>query len=91
VTTTSASPAEPSKASLPAKAAAALVRIYQLTLSPLKRLLLGPHAGCRFCPTCSHYAHAALLKHGLFKGGWLALKRIVKCGPWHPGGDDPVP
>ncbi|MEO0794274.1 MAG: membrane protein insertion efficiency factor YidD [Verrucomicrobiota bacterium] len=71
--------------------AALVVRVYQLTLSPLKRLLLGPAAGCRFHPTCSEYTRQSLLRHGLFKGGWLALKRIVKCGPWHPGGDDPVP
>ena len=77
--------------SLAAKAAAVLVRGYQLTLSPLKKMILGPGAGCRFCPTCSEYTRQALLKHGLFKGGWLALKRIVKCGPWHPGGDDPCP
>lgn len=78
-------------ASLPAKLAAALVRLYQLTLSPLKKLLLGPYAGCRFTPTCSEYARVCLLRHGLLKGGWLALKRIVKCGPWHPGGHDPAP
>ncbi|MGE9295355.1 MAG: membrane protein insertion efficiency factor YidD [Puniceicoccales bacterium] len=74
-----------------AKFMAALVRGYQLTLSPVKRLLFGPHAGCRFYPTCSEYARQAILRHGAFKGGWLALKRIVKCGPWHPGGEDHVP
>lgn len=79
------------RASLPAKAVAALVRLYQLTLSPLKRLLLGPSGGCRFSPTCSEYARQVLLRHGFFKGSWLAIKRILKCGPWHPGGHDPPP
>lgn len=79
------------KATLSARAVAVLLRGYQLTLSPLKRILLGPHGGCRFSPTCSEYARRAILRHGLLKGGWLATKRIFKCGPWHPGGHDPVP
>jgi hypothetical protein len=54
-------------------------------ISPLKP------ATCRFQPTCSHYAYEAILKHGALKGGRLAIKRIAKCGPWHPGGYDPVP
>nr|WP_298372699.1 membrane protein insertion efficiency factor YidD [uncultured Halomonas sp.] len=60
-------------------------RLYQYGISPL----LGPR--CRFWPTCSHYAIDALQLHGPFKGGWLALKRILKCHPWHAGGVDPVP
>ncbi|MGN6024527.1 membrane protein insertion efficiency factor YidD [Alcaligenes faecalis] len=62
-----------------------LVRGYQLFISPL----LGPR--CRFYPTCSQYAIQALRTHGLFKGTWLAARRIVRCHPWHPGGHDPVP
>jgi len=62
-----------------------LIRAYQLILSPLL-----PHR-CRFWPTCSHYAHQAIAKYGLLKGGWLAVKRLLKCGPWHLGGPDPVP
>lgn len=62
-----------------------LIRVYQYVISPL----LGPR--CRFWPTCSSYAVDALRLHGPFKGGWLALKRILKCHPWHPGGVDPVP
>jgi uncharacterized protein len=64
--------------------AAGLIRIYQLTLSPL----LG--ASCRFHPTCSEYAREAVLCHGVVSGGWLALKRLARCHPWHPGGYDPV-
>lgn len=62
-----------------------LVRAYQLIISPF----VPP--SCRFHPTCSHYAIEALEKHGALKGGWLALRRIFRCHPWHPGGHDPVP
>jgi len=48
-------------------------------------------ATCRFSPTCSSYSKEALEKHGLFKGGWLAIKRIAKCHPWGGSGYDPVP
>lgn len=62
-----------------------LVRGYQLFISPF----VPP--SCRFHPTCSHYAIEALHKHGAVKGLWLALRRIARCHPWHPGGHDPVP
>jgi hypothetical protein len=62
-----------------------LVRGYQLLISPF----VPP--SCRFHPTCSHYAIEALQKHGALKGAWLAVRRIVRCHPWHPGGHDPVP
>ncbi len=54
---------------------------------------LGPHLGgrCRFEPSCSHYAKEAIHMHGAGKGSWLALKRILRCGPWTKGGFDPVP
>lgn len=55
------------------------------------RPLLGPRGVCRFTPSCSQYAKEALAKYGPFKGTWLALKRVSKCHPWHPGGIDPVP
>lgn len=61
------------------------IRAYQLVLSPL----LGQN--CRFYPSCSCYAHTAVNKHGVVRGGWLALKRIGRCHPWNPGGIDHVP
>jgi hypothetical protein len=71
--------------SLLAKPLIWLVRGYQLLISPF----VPP--SCRFHPTCSHYAIEALQKHGALKGAWLAVRRIVRCHPWHPGGHDPVP
>lgn len=61
------------------------LRVYQLTLSGL----LGRH--CRFEPTCSHYAQEAVMRFGVVRGGWLALKRIARCGPFGGHGYDPVP
>lgn len=61
------------------------VKLYQYTLSPL----LGPR--CRFWPSCSSYAIEAIQVHGPVKGGWMALKRIIRCHPGSPGGMDPVP
>ena len=52
---------------------------------------LNPTCGCRFAPTFSHYAREALATHGLLVGLFLTLRRLLKCGPWHPGGEDPVP
>jgi uncharacterized protein len=46
---------------------------------------------CRFYPSCSEYAEKALERHGAWRGSWLALARLCRCGPWHPGGHDPVP
>jgi putative membrane protein insertion efficiency factor len=62
-----------------------IIRGYQYLISPI----LGPH--CRFYPTCSNYAQTAVQRHGIFKGSWLAIKRLSRCHPWHAGGDDPVP
>ncbi|MDE2259622.1 MAG: membrane protein insertion efficiency factor YidD [Betaproteobacteria bacterium] len=62
-----------------------LIRAYQLGLSPL----LG--RSCRFEPSCSHYSYEAIGRHGLARGGAMALKRLCRCHPWHPGGYDPVP
>ena len=75
---------------LPARAVSGLVWVYQLTLSPAL-VALNPACGCRFAPTCSHYARGALREHGLVLGLFFTLRRLVKCGPWHPGGADPVP
>lgn len=63
----------------------ALIRFYQLIISPH----LGPR--CRFHPTCSYYAHEAVARHGALRGSLLAVRRIGRCHPWHPGGFDPVP
>jgi putative membrane protein insertion efficiency factor len=60
------------------------LRLYQLTLSPW----LGP--ACRFEPSCSHYAIAAIRRHGPMRGGWQALRRLARCHPFHSGGYDPV-
>jgi putative membrane protein insertion efficiency factor len=62
-----------------------LIRFYQRCISPLCP------AKCRFYPTCSAYAFTAIERFGFFRGGWLALRRILKCHPFHPGGADPVP
>ena len=62
-----------------------LIRAYQLTLSPF----FGQH--CRFTPSCSHYAHEAISKHGAWRGTWLAVRRILRCHPFCDGGHDPVP
>jgi hypothetical protein len=62
-----------------------LVRGYQLLLRPLLP------ASCRFSPSCSDYAREAFLRHGLTRGGWLALRRLLRCHPFHRGGHDPVP
>jgi uncharacterized protein len=61
------------------------LRAYRLLLSPV----IGPR--CRYLPTCSEYALEALARHGVLRGGWLALRRILRCHPWGGFGYDPVP
>ena len=63
----------------------ALVKFYQYGISPYTP------ATCRYQPTCSQYTIEALKKHGVFKGGWLSVKRIFSCHPWGGKGYDPVP
>jgi uncharacterized protein len=63
----------------------AIIKIYQLFISPL----LPP--SCRYTPTCSQYTVEAIKKYGPFKGGWLGLRRIMRCHPWGGHGHDPVP
>lgn len=62
-----------------------IIRLYQLTIS---RVL---PSSCRFTPSCSHYGYEAIQKHGLWRGGLMAIKRIGRCHPFNPGGYDPVP
>lgn len=76
---------------LPARGLLGLVWIYQHTLSPSIPAVLGPSCGCRFHPTCSHYAAEAVRTHGAVRGSWLAGLRLLRCTPLHPGGLDPVP
>ncbi len=76
---------------LPARALLALVWLYQRTLSPVLPIVLGPACGCRFHPTCSHYAAEAVRTHGALRGTWLAARRLLRCTPLHPGGIDYVP
>ena len=61
------------------------IRFYQLVISPLTP------PSCRFTPTCSEYARQAILKHGPFKGLYLAIRRLLRCHPWGGSGYDPVP
>ncbi|BBX19412.1 membrane protein insertion efficiency factor YidD [Mycolicibacterium duvalii] len=69
----------------PARAVIYLIQLYRHTISPLRL------PTCRFTPTCSQYAVEALTEFGLLRGGWLATVRLLKCGPWHNGGWDPIP
>jgi putative membrane protein insertion efficiency factor len=62
-----------------------LIKVYQFTLSPFLA------RQCRFVPTCSQYSIEAIQKYGALKGGWLAIKRILRCNPWGGSGYDPVP
>jgi uncharacterized protein len=71
--------------STPARGVIFLIELYRQMISPMRL------PTCRFTPTCSQYAVDALNEYGLFRGGWLAMVRLLKCGPWHPGGWDPIP
>lgn len=62
-----------------------LIRLYQRTISQI----MPPT--CRFYPSCSEYGYQAIAKYGFFQGGWMAVKRIARCNPFNPGGNDPVP
>ena len=67
------------------KAILLLIQFYRNFISPLKP------PSCRYIPTCSEYARIAVEKYGVRRGGWMALKRILRCHPFHKGGYDPVP
>ncbi len=71
--------------SLGSSVALRLIQGYRLAISPL----LPP--SCRYAPTCSEYCYDAIVEHGLLRGGWLGIKRVARCHPFHPGGADPVP
>jgi putative membrane protein insertion efficiency factor len=62
-----------------------VIELYRHMVSPMRL------PACRFSPTCSQYAVEALAEYGLIRGGWLAVVRLLKCGPWHRGGWDPIP
>jgi putative membrane protein insertion efficiency factor len=70
---------------LPRELLVLVIRLYQLTLSPM----LGPV--CRFAPSCSSYAVTAVRRYGVLHGSWLTARRLGRCHPWNPGGWDPVP
>ena len=69
----------------PVRALVYVVQLYRNMISPLRP------PSCRFTPTCSEYAVEALQEYGIFRGSWLAIARLAKCGPWHRGGWDPIP
>jgi putative membrane protein insertion efficiency factor len=64
-----------------------------LTAVSLYQRVLGPVLGgqCRFAPSCSEYARQAVMEHGVAQGAWLAVRRLLSCHPFHPGGYDPPP
>ena len=70
---------------LPARFVVLLLRLYRLVVSP------SYGDTCRFYPSCSAYALEAVDRHGVLRGGWLALRRLLRCHPWNPGGVDLVP
>jgi putative membrane protein insertion efficiency factor len=76
---------------LPARALLALLWVYRRAVSPVLPLIFGAACGCRFAPTCSHYATEAIQTHGALVGLGLSARRLLKCTPLHPGGFDPVP
>ena len=63
-----------------------IIRLYQSVVSPAL-----PSNTCRFYPTCSHYGYQAVYTYGALKGGWMAVKRVLRSNPFNPGGYDPVP
>jgi putative membrane protein insertion efficiency factor len=75
----------PSLRTVVASPVVALIKVYQLVLSPMRP------PTCRFYPSCSAYALTAIERFGLTRGSWLAVRRLLRCHPWNPGGVDHVP
>lgn len=71
----------------------AMIRVYQKTFSLDHGIFkfLYPNGYCKFYPTCSEYGYQAFEQHGLFKGFWLTVQRVLRCNPWSQSGLDPVP
>ncbi|HVU33117.1 MAG TPA: membrane protein insertion efficiency factor YidD [Opitutaceae bacterium] len=76
---------------LPSAVLVGAIRVYQRLISPLVPVVTLGGCACRFSPSCSAYAADAIRVHGAVFGSWLALRRLLKCTPLHPGGFDPVP
>lgn len=76
---------------IPARLLLGAIRLYQRFLSPVLPVVTLGACACRFAPTCSDYAAEAVREHGVLYGAWLAIRRLAKCTPLHPGGIDPVP
>lgn len=70
-------------------AAGLLLAGYKRVVSPMLHAVSVTQ--CRFLPTCSEYAYVAVVRHGWMRGGWMAVRRVARCGPWGKGGLDPVP
>lgn len=66
-------------------------RVFIFLIKLYQKITFFKRPACRFYPTCSHYAVEAITRYGAIKGGWLTVKRISRCHPFHPGGYDPVP
>ncbi len=75
----------PRAGSLFGRALIRVIEVYRHMISPLRP------PSCRFMPTCSQYALEAVTEYGALRGGWLSMARLLKCGPWHRGGWDPIP
>ncbi len=68
-----------------------LVRAYQVLISPMLAVFVGPGGGCRYEPSCSRYFSEAVETRGALRGSWLGVKRLARCHPWGGDGFDPVP